>query len=71
MTNITNLTSFLLFHVILELLIIFMVMIIIVKTELINAAENCRANILFVKNFVYQQNNAFPTPILIWSRPKG
>ena len=57
-----KLTSFLLFHVILELLIIFMIMINIVKTELINAAVNCPANILFVKNFVYQQNHAFPTP---------
>ena len=69
-TNMTSLTSLILFHVIIELPRIFMAMINMFKIKLINATDNCLPNIFSVKNFVYQPNYLFTYPILIWSRPK-
>ena len=48
--GITNFTFFVLFDLILKLLSIFMVMINIVKSELINGTENCLSNTYSVTN---------------------
>ena len=48
--GITNFTFFVLFDLILKLLSIFMVMINIVKSELINGTENCQSNTYSVTN---------------------
>ena len=68
MTYVTSVTSFVLFHFILELLGIFMVMINIVKIEQINATKNYPPN-MSVKNVCLPRNLCFTRPILIWSRP--
>ena len=58
------LTSFFLFHLIFELLGIFMVMINIIKIELINTAENCWLSILSVRIVFYQLNYFLSIPFL-------
>ena len=56
------LTSFFLFHLIFELLGIFMVMINIIKIELINNTENCWLNIFSIRDVFYQLNYFLSIP---------
>ena len=53
-----------LFHLIFELLGIFMVMINIIKIELINTAENCWLSIFSVRIVFYQLNYFLSIPFL-------
>ena len=71
MTDITSLTSFLLFSLILELLSIFMVMINTSKIELINATENCLLNFSSVRNSFLPIELFLILPILVRRRSRG
>ena len=65
MTDMTSITSFFLFHLILvafKLLSIFVVMINMIEMEPVNTVESCLRNIFSARYFFYQLNYSLSIP---------